>query len=211
MTSRSTGSSGALPGPTVHRLLGQASRDAFRHEEAEAASAGFTARALPACGQAVGEGRRFTGSLLRSWSLSPLVDNAALIVSELLSNALRYGLGALPARTGHGQDVWLGLLRRRGTVLFAVCDPSSAAPRLREPDFLAQSGRGLHIIDCLSEAWGWTTPGTDGKAVWAAVSCPAGSDGHDIPPAGEYPAAARWAGPVMGPVALRRPARGRTV
>lgn len=205
MTSRSTGPSGALPGPTVHRLLGRALRDAFRQEETDAASVRFTACALPAGGQAVGEGRRFTGSLLHDWALSPLVDNAALIVSELLSNALRYGLGALPAWSGPGQAVWLGMLRRRGTVLFAVCDPSTAVPRLKEPDFLAQSGRGLHIIDCLSETWGWTTPGPEGKAVWAAVSCPAGTGtgGTDLPPAGER-AALRWPVPAVLPSAVRR-------
>ncbi|WP_371790939.1 ATP-binding protein [Streptomyces sp. NBC_01471] len=180
-------------------------RDAFRQEETDAASVRFTACALPAGGQAVGEGRRFTGSLLHDWALSPLVDNAALIVSELLSNALRYGLGALPAWSGPGQAVWLGMLRRRGTVLFAVCDPSTAVPRLKEPDFLAQSGRGLHIIDCLSETWGWTTPGPEGKAVWAAVSCPAGTGtgGTDLPPAGER-AALRWPVPAVLPSAVRR-------
>ncbi|WP_405777887.1 ATP-binding protein [Streptomyces sp. NBC_00859] len=203
MTSRSTGPSGALPGPTVHRLLRRASRDAFRHEEAGAAPVRFTACALPAGGQAVGEGRRFTGSLLDDWALSPLVDNAALIVSELLSNALRYGIGALPAWSGPTQAVWLGLLRRRGTVLFAVCDPSTAVPRLREPDYLAQSGRGLHIIDCLSETWGWTTPDTDGKAVWAAVSCPAGSGGRTTSPAGER-AASRQPVRTLGAAVGRR-------
>lgn len=185
MTSRSTGPSGALPGATVDRLLGRASRDAFRYEETGAAAARFTSCALPAGGQAVGEGRRFAGATLHDWALSPLVDNAALIVSELLSNAVRYGLGALPAWPASTRAVWLGLLRRRGTVLFAVCDPSTDVPRLREPDFFAQSGRGLHIIDCLSETWGWTTPDTDGKAVWAAVACPAVSGGHKVSPTRE--------------------------
>ncbi|MCX4724283.1 ATP-binding protein [Streptomyces sp. NPDC090052] len=207
MTSRSTGPIGALPGPTVHRLLGRALCDAFRHEgheETDAASVRFTACALPAGGQAVGEGRRFSGSLLRDWALSPLVDNAALIVSELLSNALRYGLGALPARSAPGPAVWLGMLRRRGTVLFAVCDSSTAVPRVKEPDFMAQSGRGLHIIDCLSETWGWTTPDNDGKAVWAAVSCPAAPGVPDNSRADTRAVAAPWPVTAVRPFAIRR-------
>ncbi|WP_329458131.1 ATP-binding protein [Streptomyces sp. NBC_01497] len=150
------------------------SRDAFPYDDVTATAPGrCLARALPADGRAVGEARRFTGFTLRDWALGPLVDNAALIVSELLSNALRYGLAGSPAaRSSAPPAVWLGLLLRRGTVLFAVCDHSASVPEVREPDYYAQSGRGLHIIECLSETWGWTTPDTDGKAVWAAISCP---------------------------------------
>ncbi|WP_199809925.1 ATP-binding protein [Streptomyces sp. NRRL F-5126] len=179
------------------------SRDAFPQDGTVTAPR-FTARALPADGQAVGEGRQFTGSTLHGWSLGPMVDNAALIVSELLSNALRYGLGALPSRHAPAPALWLGLLRRRGTVLFAVCDRSTAVPELREPDYFAQSGRGLHIIDCLSETWGWTTPGADGKAVWAAVACgeEPGSAAAPAPePAGERetaPAPCELVGPLRG-------------
>jgi hypothetical protein len=174
MTCRQTGPSGAavLPGTTVDRLLRHASQDAFPHDEAVPGHTGFTACALPADGQAVREGRRFTWSTLDGWDLGPLVDNAALVVSELLSNALRYGVGAPLAPREHPQPFWLGLLRRRGTVLFAVCDHSTDVPVMRSPDHFAQSGRGLHIVDCLSEAWGWTTPLDTGKAVWAAVASP---------------------------------------
>ncbi|MCA1219777.1 ATP-binding protein [Streptomyces sp. 8L] len=177
MTTRTAGPSIPLPAGTVGRLLGRVSRDAFPcDDEAGILPGRYLARALPADGRAVSEARRFTGFALRDWALGHLADNAALIVSELLSNALRHGLAANPgARSGQPSAVWLGLLQRRGTVLFAVCDHSSSVPELREPDYYAQSGRGLHIIECLSEAWGWTTPDTDGKAVWAAVSCPRAS------------------------------------
>lgn len=186
MTSGSTGPLGALPGAPVGRLLERVSRDAFPFDEPDTTtpdtSAGFTARALSADRQAVGEGRRFTGTILNRWALSPLVDNAALIVSELLSNALRYGLGGFPAWSSPTQAVWLGLMRREGTVLFAVCDHSARVPQVKEADHLAQSGRGLHIVDCLSDTWGWTTPDTDGKAVWAAVSCRRESEGARLSP-----------------------------
>ncbi|MCF3962514.1 ATP-binding protein [Streptomyces fuscigenes] len=173
MTPRTPGLSAALPGGTVGRLLGRASRDAFPYDDQAAALPGrCLARALPADGRAAGEARRFTGRTLREWALGQLVDNAALIVSELLSNALRYGLASPAGGPGAPPAVWLGLLRGRGTVLFAVCDHSASVPEVKEPDDFAQSGRGLHIVECLSETWGWTTPDTDGKAVWAAVACP---------------------------------------
>ncbi|KUL38868.1 hypothetical protein ADL22_16580 [Streptomyces sp. NRRL F-4489] len=132
---------------------------------------GLAARALTADGRAAAEARRFTGTTLSGWNLGPLVDNAVLVVTELLSNALRYGLAkpAAQPRGGAAHPLWLGLLRCRDLVLCTVCDHSSDVPVLREPDHFAQSGRGLHIIDCLSASWGWTTPTAAGKAVWAAL------------------------------------------
>ncbi|MYT32561.1 MULTISPECIES: ATP-binding protein [unclassified Streptomyces] len=133
--------------------------------------ADLATRALTADGRAGSEARRFTGATLSGWNLGPLVDNAVLVVTELLSNALRYGL-AKPAGQLLGaapRPLWLGLLRCRDLVLCTVCDHSTDVPVVREPDHLAQSGRGLHIIDCLSQSWGWTTPTAAGKAVWAAL------------------------------------------
>lgn len=178
MTSRWTGPLGAVPGAPVGRLFARATCDAFPYEEAAPAAAGFLACALPPDGLAVHDGRRFTGSLLQDWSLGMLVEDAELIVSELLSNALRHGNAAAPLFPGRLGALWLGMRRRYRTVLFAVCDHSPAVPELKEPDFAAQSGRGLHIVDCLSDTWGWTTPDTDGKAVWAAVTCPGAHGGR---------------------------------
>ena len=45
--------------------------------------------------------------------------------------------------------------------------PSKAAPTLRTPGSLAETGRGLHIICALSDQWGYTTPDDAGKVVWA--------------------------------------------
>jgi hypothetical protein len=130
---------------------------------------GFEACALTAGGHAVAEARRFTSSTLSGWELSPLIDNATVIVSELFSNALRYGRTKASTRPACLNLVLLGLLRQGNTVVCAVGDHSMDVPVLKEPDYLAQSGRGLHIVQCLSESWGWTTPTPSGKAVWAAV------------------------------------------
>jgi hypothetical protein len=38
---------------------------------------------------------------------------------------------------------------------------------VQETDVLAETGRGLHVVGALADAWGYTTPGDTGKAVWA--------------------------------------------
>ncbi|MGG2461331.1 ATP-binding protein [Streptomyces sp. RGM 3693] len=171
MTTHPAGPAAALfPTQPLSRWLVQAPRD-IRLDEHAIQPAGLAARALSADGKAASEARRFTGATLSGWQLKPLVDNAALVVTELLSNALRYGLAkpAGPSRPAAPHQLWMGLLRCRDLVLCTVCDHSTDVPVLREPDHLAQSGRGLHIIDCLSSSWGWTTPTAAGKAVWAAL------------------------------------------
>ncbi|MYU55463.1 ATP-binding protein [Streptomyces sp. SID7805] len=165
-----------LPGTADGHWPAQASPDALGDEASMRGATGFAACALMADGQAAGEGRRFTWSTLSGWGLNPLIDNATLIVSELLSNALQYGLVHPPAHRADRRPVWLGLLRRGRTVLCTVCDHSTAVPVLRKPDHLSQSGRGLHIVNYLSASWGWTTPNVGGKAVWAAVSPPSRDD-----------------------------------
>lgn len=131
---------------------------------------GFASCSLQADLRAPGAARGFVRSTLDSWGMASLVDGAALIVSELLGNALRHGeQEPAPDDVAEGEPLLLGLLRRERTVLCAVCDRNPDVPELRHPGPLAQSGRGLHIIETLSECWGWTRPGPAGKAVWAAI------------------------------------------
>lgn len=113
--------------------------------------------------------REFAGRTLREWRLTALADNVAIIVSELVGNALRYGVTAFPRRPSAERPVRLGLLWQDTTLLCAVSDPSCVPPVVREPDHLAERGRGLHIVDSLSQRWGWSPPGSAGKTVWATV------------------------------------------
>ena len=55
-------------------------------------------------------------------------------------------------------------------MLCAVADPSPRLPEPKEPDYLAESGRGLHVISALSDRWGCTAPTEAGKVVWALFS-----------------------------------------
>lgn len=69
----------------------------------------------------------------------------------------------------------LSLVRRSPQVVCAVSDPSSAGPVTREPDWIAESGRGLHLVDSFSQSWGWH-PVAAGKVVWALFELPEDED-----------------------------------
>lgn len=116
--------------------------------------------------------RDFTLATLRRWGLAPLADDMSIVVSELLTNALRYGRNDRGSGSGASAGGWpirLGLMCPGGCVLCAVADPSREVPVMREPDFLAETGRGLHVVDSLSDNWGCTLPRQDGKVVWALL------------------------------------------
>ncbi|MDF2255708.1 ATP-binding protein [Streptantibioticus ferralitis] len=171
MTTHPADSAGnAVPDGSGRHWLALAARGAFPLDDSAQGPSGFAACGLAGDLQAAGAARQFTRSTLTGWGMPALVDNAAIIVSELLSNAMRYGLATAQELPAPAHPVWLGLLLRGTTVLCAVCDPGTGVPVLKEPDHLAETGRGLHVIDALSESWGWTPPDHGGKVVWAAVS-----------------------------------------
>ena len=111
--------------------------------------------------------RRFTRSTLREWGLASLADDAEAIVGEFVANAVSHAArAALP-----GQALGLRLLRRTGEVMCAVLDPSDSAPVLKMPDRNEEAGRGLQMVDALSDVWGWSPVTGRGKAVWAILFC----------------------------------------
>jgi hypothetical protein len=111
--------------------------------------------------------RRFTRNTLREWGLASLADDAEVIVGEFVANAVSHAArGALG-----GQPLGLRLLRRAGEVMCAVLDPSDNAPVLRMPERTEEAGRGLQMVDALSDVWGWSPVTGRGKAVWAILFC----------------------------------------
>ncbi|GLY72233.1 ATP-binding protein [Actinoallomurus iriomotensis] len=113
--------------------------------------------------------REFATTTLRSWGLDDLVDDATVIISELVTNAVRHGVPPYAAAAGDS-PIKLSLVRQGTFVVLIVSDPSEDDPKQRPADDVCENGRGLHVIEALSRAWGWMPlPGT-GKAVWAMLS-----------------------------------------
>src|SRR5277367_1265207 len=103
--------------------------------------------------------RLHSRAILREWDLAGLADDAEVIVSELVTNAIR----------ASGQPVTLRLRAGRQTLLIEVHDavPGIPEPAPHLPD--AESGHGLEIVAALSERWGYHHPPGGGKVVWAAM------------------------------------------
>jgi hypothetical protein len=125
--------------------------------------------------RSVGTARDFCLSTMRRWGVTDRGDDVAVVVSELLTNALRHALpqAGPPGGTAGGAGrlpVRLGLVQPGQFVMCAVADPSPRPPEPKDPDYLAESGRGLHVISALSDRWGYTVPTETGKVVWALFS-----------------------------------------
>ncbi|WP_040914458.1 SpoIIE family protein phosphatase [Streptomyces sp. SID5473] len=115
---------------------------------------------LPREPRSVGRARELTRDQLHSWGLGALVDTVELLVSELVTNALRYGEG----------EIRLRLLRDR-TLVCEVWDGGLVQPRRRRARDTDEGGRGLQLVGLLSAAWGSRrTP--RGKTVWFELALP---------------------------------------
>jgi anti-sigma regulatory factor (Ser/Thr protein kinase) len=102
----------------------------------------------------------------------PAIGDAALVVSELLSNAI------LHARPLPGARVQVAWLLREGTLEVAVSDGGSVTrPRPAPASTTATGGRGLAIVDCLARSWGVHT-GQAWTTVWAVLPAPGGRRGQ---------------------------------
>jgi len=114
--------------------------------------------------------RKLTRTTLREWGLGALADDAETIVGEFVANAVTHAADGEPARKP-ADSLGLRLVRRTGEVICAVLDPSDTAPVLKSPATVEEAGRGLQMVDALSDVWGWSPVAGRGKAVWAILFC----------------------------------------
>ncbi|MFG2950332.1 ATP-binding protein [Streptomyces adustus] len=124
---------------------------------------------LQALPSRIGQVRRIVSAQLRYWHMDPLIDRAALGVTELLTNVHRH---AQPDKTC---TVEMELVVDRLTV--SVRDHDPRLPVVDDAEPLATCGRGLAMVAAVSESWGVRPDGESGKVVWftlpTAVSAPA--------------------------------------
>ncbi|MGQ4380278.1 SpoIIE family protein phosphatase [Streptomyces sp. SAS_267] len=115
---------------------------------------------VPSEPSAVGEVRASVSRQLARWGLDELTFTTELILSELVTNAIRYGNGPIGVRM---------LLDR--TLICEVFDGSSTSPHLRYAATTDEGGRGLFLVAQLTDRWG-TRYTPEGKVIWAEQPLP---------------------------------------
>ncbi|MGW4050420.1 ATP-binding SpoIIE family protein phosphatase [Streptomyces sp. NPDC004779] len=115
---------------------------------------------LPSDPAAVSGARRFTADTLGSWGLDELSFTTELIVSELVTNAIRYGKPPVHLR-----------LVLDSALTCEVFDANSTAPHMRRARTFDEGGRGLLLVAQCAERWG-TRHGREGKTIWAEQALP---------------------------------------
>ena len=121
--------------------------------------------------ESVKTGRDFTRATLLDWDMSALTDLAELVVSELVTNALRHGVPSA-RRLVSDHCIRLRLLAQAPFVMCMVTDPGREIPVLRESEPTCESGRGLNVVESCSVRWGWHLLDEGGKVVWALLRPP---------------------------------------
>ncbi len=109
------------------------------------------------------EARAFVTNWLQDWGYRPLVESAALVVSELASNSVRHA----------GQSFTVGVEDLGHGIRVCVQDPVAAPPLPRPATSSDVDGRGMHIVDALTDSWGTQQIPDDGKVVWCTLEATA--------------------------------------
>ncbi|WP_143655892.1 SpoIIE family protein phosphatase [Streptomyces sp. XY006] len=121
---------------------------------------------LPPDPRSAPRARHFTTHALHDWQVPrQLTETAALVVTELVTNALRHGDGELS----------LALHLTATALTVELADRSATPPVPRRAAPTDENGRGLQLVDALSTSWGTRTH-SQGKSVWCILPRPGGID-----------------------------------
>ncbi|MEU6962438.1 ATP-binding protein [Streptomyces chrestomyceticus] len=118
------------------------------------------ARTLPRASESAATARRLVRDALCAWGLEELADDGALIVSELVCNAVQHA---------RSRCIRISVTRPGAArVRISVVDKSTELPELREPGSGDEDGRGLALVAGLAATWG-ADPLPWGKRMWAEL------------------------------------------
>lgn len=119
--------------------------------------------------RSVGLARADLCKALSGWGLTTVEKVALLVLSELVTNAVRH------ARVSPGREIETRYLLQGESVRIEVHDASDEWPKLKIPSIEVPHGRGLVLVEALADRWGVTPRPVVGKSVWAVLTAP-GSD-----------------------------------
>nr|WP_053913748.1 ATP-binding protein [Streptomyces sp. TP-A0875] len=133
---------------------------------------------LPRVAESAASARRLVRTALAAWDLEDQIDDATVIITELVSNAV-----------DHGRHTSIRVLLSRpaeGRVRLGVVDRSKDLPVLRTDSHGDQlRGRGLVLVDALAERWG-TELHRWGKQVWGELRCESARPGSTHPEVADH-------------------------
>jgi len=133
---------------------------------------------LPVHPLSVSLARRHVAHVLMGWGRDTLIDDAQLVISELVTNGIKAStpdedeVAAYGAFAASYRRLRVGLHQASAGVVLEVWDCSRHPPKLRSPDTEALGGRGLYVVDALAVSWGYRWPRTGGKVVWVLLGEP---------------------------------------
>ncbi|MFI7707718.1 ATP-binding protein [Nonomuraea sp. NPDC049480] len=187
---------GGAPKPTIFRHEGHEAVPAYRSRSQAAGRSGqrdamlqktLAARdsfasciPLPAMVSSVATARLHTRLLLQKWRLMAVMNDAELVVSELVTNAIK-ATNIIPQQARYPEIhdrmevVCLCLYSLASELLIEVWDTRNARPTRYESTLDDEGGRGLFLVEHLSIQWGTRYPLTGGKTVWSRLAV-GGSD-----------------------------------
>ena len=164
-TDGATATAGHLPAALLTDGAGEATESERHAPDLKVASHSVAAR-----DESLDTTRAFVRRTMRAWRIDGLTEDLALVVTELVTNALRHGVSS----RGPAANVDVALYGTDSRLMCAVSDPSDEVPVRMTPDLARSSGRGLQIVEALSMYWGWTSmqgdDGPHGKSVWAVFT-----------------------------------------
>ncbi|MEU4097754.1 SpoIIE family protein phosphatase [Streptomyces sp. NPDC026673] len=114
--------------------------------------------------QTAGRARRLVRQALSRWNLEPLAEATELLVSEVVTNAVRYAERPITLR-----------LLRTDVLRCEVGDDAPTLPRMRHAQPQDEGGRGLYLVNRMAQRWGATRLSA-GKVVWFEMGIPGGVD-----------------------------------
>lgn len=116
---------------------------------------------LPAAPMSASKAREFVRQHLVAHGLANLVEDVRLVASELATNALVHA----------GTPFVVSLSEMEGVLLLTVRDGSASPPVRTTGQGMTVGGRGLQVVQMLSQEWGAVTDGSGSKSVWASFPC----------------------------------------